>query len=44
MAYVKKEPLCAWLEHMGVSAYIVNTIQDETHFPVADVVKMKHGE
>ena len=44
MAYVKKEPLCAWLEYMGVSAYIVNTIQDEAHFPSEDVVEVKHGE
>ncbi|MEE0944902.1 MAG: hypothetical protein UIM24_05595 [Clostridia bacterium] len=44
MAYIKKEPLCAWLEHMGVSRYIIDTIKNEEHFPNADVVEVKHGE
>jgi hypothetical protein len=39
MAYIKKEPLCAWLEQMGVSDYVINTIKDEEHFPSADVVE-----
>ena len=37
MAYIKKESLCAWLENMGVSDYIINTIKDDEHFPTADV-------
>lgn len=43
MAYIKKEPLCAWLEQMGVSDYVINTIKDEEHFPSADVVEVKHS-
>ena len=33
MAYIKKEPLCAWLSNMGVSDYIIKTIESEEHFP-----------
>lgn len=40
MAYIEKESLCAWLENMGVSAYIIETIKDEKHFPSADVVEV----
>ena len=40
MAYIKKEPLCAWLENMGVSAYIIDTIKNEEHFPIADVAEV----
>ena len=40
MVYIEKEPLCAWLENMGVSAYIVETIRNEEHFPTADVVEV----
>ena len=43
MTYIEKEPLCAWLEEMGVSDYIVNTIKSEEHFPTSDVVEVKHG-
>ena len=33
MAYIKKEPLCTWLSNMGVSDYIIKTIESEEHFP-----------
>lgn len=44
MAYIEKEPLCAWLENLGVSDYIINTIKDENHFPTAKVEKVKYGK
>ncbi len=40
MAYIEKEPLCAWLENMGVSDFIVRRIESETHFPAVDVEKV----
>ena len=43
MAYIKKEPLCAWLENMGVSDFIIRRIESEAHFPTADVEEVKHG-
>ena len=44
MAYIKKEPLCAWLENMGVSDFVIRRIESEAHFPTADVEEVKHGE
>ena len=44
MAYIEKEPLCAWLENMNVSDFIIRRIKSEAHFPTADVVEVKHGE
>ena len=40
MAYIEKEPLCAWLENMGVSDFIIRGIESETHFPAVDVEKV----
>ena len=40
MAYIKKDPLCAWLSNMGVSDFIIRRIQSEVHFPAADVVEV----
>lgn len=40
MAYIEKEPLCAWLENMGVSDIIIRRIKSEAHFPTADVVEV----
>ena len=36
--YIEKEPLCAWLENMGVSDFIIRKIESEANFPTADVV------
>lgn len=44
MAYVEKEPLCAWLKNMGFSDFIIQRIESEEYFPNADVVEVKHGE
>lgn len=44
MAYIEKEPLCAWLKNMNVSDFIIRRIKSEAHFPTADVVEVKHGE
>ena len=35
--YIEKEPLCAWLENMGVSDFIIRKIESEANFPTADV-------
>jgi hypothetical protein len=40
MAYIEKEPLCAWLENMNVSDFIIRKIKSEAHFPTADVVEV----
>ena len=40
MAYIEKEPLCAWLENMGVSDIIIRRIKSEAYFPTADVVEV----
>ena len=40
MAYIEKEPLCTWLEYMGVSDFIIKRIESEKHFPSADVVEV----
>ncbi len=44
MDYIEKEPLCAWLENMGVSDLIIRRIKSEVHFPSDDVVEVKHGK
>ena len=41
MAYIEKEPLCAWLENMNVSDFIIRKIKSEAHFPTADVVEVE---
>lgn len=43
MAYIEKEPLCAWLSNMGVSEGIIKAIENNDRFPTADVVEVKHG-
>lgn len=40
MAYIEKETLCAWLDNMGVSDFIISRIESETHFPAVDVVEV----
>ena len=40
MAYIKKEPLCAWLKNMGTSDFIIRRVESEEHFPSADVVEV----
>ena len=40
MAYIKKEPLCAWLKNMGASDFIIRRVESEEHFPSADVVEV----
>lgn len=40
MAYIEKENLCVWLEHMGISKYIIDTIKSEEHFPSVDEEKL----
>ena len=43
MAYIEKEPLCAWLENMNVSDFIIRRIKSEAHFPTADVEEVRHS-
>lgn len=38
--YVEKEPLIAWLGHMGVSENIIKAIEDENRFHTVSVFKM----
>ena len=42
--YIEKEPLCAWLENMGVSDFIIRKIESEANFPTADVVPKREVE
>jgi hypothetical protein len=44
MSYIKKEPLCAWLSNMCVSENIIKAIENDSRFPPADVVEVRHGE
>ena len=38
--YIEKEPLLAYLEHMGISEYIINAISDENKFPIMTMMKL----
>lgn len=38
--YIKKKSVCAWLENMGVSDFIIRRLKSEEHFPTADVVEI----
>ena len=42
--YIEKEPLCAWLENIGVSEYIIKSIENEDKFPTADVAPKSEVE
>lgn len=42
--YIEKEPLCAWLENMGVSDFIIRKIESEANFPTADVVPKREAD
>jgi hypothetical protein len=42
--YIEKEPLLAYLENMGVSKYIIDTINKEDRFPTIGVLKTEPSD
>lgn len=41
--FIEKEPLLAYLENMGVSKYIISTIDKEERFHVLDIDEIAAG-
>lgn len=42
--YIEKEPLLTYLENMGVSKYVIDTINKEDRFPTIGVVKIEPND